>query len=283
MDNELIVKSIKDLCKKNNITANQLEIEAGFSQGLISRWLKTTPSLDKIIDIADYFHVSLDEVVGRNNDINDAFLKALCNQTENNMLVWESIKSNHDANINMYKSNEFYDEDVYHEINYFTKFNDGYIIIWCFCKYNHSLAPNNLSLYIQVDDESSTVYQNYSMEQLMPLWIKILKQLSDEAPDDIKAEDLKQQLINNNQVLNIEYTTNKYLAENNIKNFFETINTPEIKQLISVFSNPKMVQTMKTTQRLMCYFNNINANNDKTAKTSKKSVDEKNHDKRAGD
>ena len=65
MNNEKIVNSIKKLCKKHNITANQLECEVGLSQGLISRWLKTTPSLDKIINIADYFNVSLDEVIGR--------------------------------------------------------------------------------------------------------------------------------------------------------------------------------------------------------------------------
>ena len=34
MNNENIVKSIKNLCKENNITIGQLEKEVGLSQGL---------------------------------------------------------------------------------------------------------------------------------------------------------------------------------------------------------------------------------------------------------
>ena len=65
MDNELLVKSIREICKSNNITPSQLEAELGFGAGLISRWTKSSPSLDKIVDIADYFNVPLDKVVGR--------------------------------------------------------------------------------------------------------------------------------------------------------------------------------------------------------------------------
>ena len=64
MNNERMIETIRELCKKNNITPTKLEEELGFSQGLISRWKDKTPNIDRIIDIADYFHVSLDEVVG---------------------------------------------------------------------------------------------------------------------------------------------------------------------------------------------------------------------------
>lgn len=84
-----IVKSIKKLCVKNNINLSRLEKNVGLSQGLISKWKTTTPSLEKLIDIARYFSVSLDEVVGL-KDVDDVFLELLCNNTEANKLFWHS-------------------------------------------------------------------------------------------------------------------------------------------------------------------------------------------------
>ena len=201
MNNESVVNSIKNLCKEKEITIGQLEKEVGLSQGLVSKWMNTNPSLDKIIDIADYFHVTLDEVVGRNNSIDDEFLNALKTQTDNNALLWNSFMSEHNSNIiKPQKDNnglkKIFNEDKYDEISYFSKYRSGYITIYCFCQHNKSISPEELSLYIQADDNSSIVMQDYSLEQLMSLWIKVLKQLSNKAPDDIKAEDLKNNFIN---------------------------------------------------------------------------------------
>ena len=88
MDNNRIIDSIKKLCMQNNITITKLEEQLGMSQGLISRWAKSDPSLSKIVDIADYFHVSLDEVVGYHNVINDKFLEKLIQQTEDKTIQW---------------------------------------------------------------------------------------------------------------------------------------------------------------------------------------------------
>lgn len=51
---------IKELCKKNNISMNQLEKELGFGVGYISKLGNTTPNTKKIQLIADYFKVSVD-------------------------------------------------------------------------------------------------------------------------------------------------------------------------------------------------------------------------------
>ena len=92
MDNNIIVNSIKKLCKDKNITVSQLEKKIGLSQGLVSKWINTTPSLDKIVDIADYFHVSLDEVVGYKQD--DIFLNILHDLTNNRKIKWAIIDMN---------------------------------------------------------------------------------------------------------------------------------------------------------------------------------------------
>ena len=41
-------------------------------QSLISRWNKSDPSLSKIIDIANYFNISLDELTGYKNTIDSS-------------------------------------------------------------------------------------------------------------------------------------------------------------------------------------------------------------------
>ena len=51
---------IKDLCKKNGISMNQLEKTLGFGIGYISKLGNTTPNAKKIKQIADYFRVSVD-------------------------------------------------------------------------------------------------------------------------------------------------------------------------------------------------------------------------------
>lgn len=51
---------IQTLCKKNEISMNQLEQELGFGKGYISKLSKSTPNTTKIQHIADFFGVSVD-------------------------------------------------------------------------------------------------------------------------------------------------------------------------------------------------------------------------------
>ncbi len=61
----IIYSRIKELCADNNITINRLETEMGMSMGAISKWKHTvSPTIDKISRIANYFHVSIDYIVG---------------------------------------------------------------------------------------------------------------------------------------------------------------------------------------------------------------------------
>ena len=61
----VIFTRIKELCAENNITINKLESELGMSQYSIGRWKSSTsPTIDKISKIAEYFHVSIDYLVG---------------------------------------------------------------------------------------------------------------------------------------------------------------------------------------------------------------------------
>lgn len=56
---------IKNLCTDHNITIAQLERNLGFSEGSISKWKSSIPSINKLLTVANYFNVSLDFLAGR--------------------------------------------------------------------------------------------------------------------------------------------------------------------------------------------------------------------------
>lgn len=51
---------IKELCKENGISMNQLEKEIGVGSGYISKIGSSTPNMKNIQKIAEYFNVSTD-------------------------------------------------------------------------------------------------------------------------------------------------------------------------------------------------------------------------------
>lgn len=60
-----IVLKIKDLAEDRAMTLTELERKLDFGQGTIRRWDKSTPSADKLDQVATYFNVSTDYLLGR--------------------------------------------------------------------------------------------------------------------------------------------------------------------------------------------------------------------------
>lgn len=58
-------EQIKALCKARKITIKELEAAAGIGQRTIYRWDENSPSMDKVAAVADFFGVSIDQLVGR--------------------------------------------------------------------------------------------------------------------------------------------------------------------------------------------------------------------------
>ena len=56
----MLTERIKTLCLQRNITISELERILEFGNGTIHKWLKSQPSVDKVLKIAQYFGVSLD-------------------------------------------------------------------------------------------------------------------------------------------------------------------------------------------------------------------------------
>ena len=264
MNNEQIINSIKALCQKHSITITKLEETLGMSQGLISRWNKSDPSLSKIIDIANYFKVSLDEVTGYKNIINDKFISKLLLQTANEILTWH-IYDNDDNEPKRYfepldnynflcqeDANNYFNNHT--ELSYYTHIDNGYISIYCYYEYDDIKTPIDIKLFIQPTENASLILQDYTKEQLLPLWLKILYTLNEEAPDEIKAEELKNSFTSeeNNAIFSSTKSenTNTILKDPSLLKLLETFNTPEFQKLQQTFSSPEFQNAVQMANKI---------------------------------
>lgn len=64
----MIYENITVLCKARNISVRRLEQETGLGNGVIAGWKQKHPRVDKLLAVADYFGVTLDELVGESKE-----------------------------------------------------------------------------------------------------------------------------------------------------------------------------------------------------------------------
>lgn len=57
------VGRIRELCKERGTNFKQLEIALGFGNGAISRWGDSPPAVTKVKAVADFFGVTVDELL----------------------------------------------------------------------------------------------------------------------------------------------------------------------------------------------------------------------------
>lgn len=63
-----LYQRIKELCETRGINITKLENELGFGAASIGKWKNSiSPSVDKVVKVANYFNVSVDYLVGRTN------------------------------------------------------------------------------------------------------------------------------------------------------------------------------------------------------------------------
>lgn len=300
MDNELLVKTIRNLCKKHNITPSQLETELTFGAGLISRWTKSSPSLDKIIDIADYFHVTLDEVVGRNknnHDENYDFISTIIEQTKIKELQWEDIISstleeqgykiitNSDTRILGF--NNFPNR---RRETFVTKCNDGFLTLECWLVfYNNAISQYDFSFYIQPNVNIEYVYQECDQEQLLELYKSINTSINGKTPE-MEAVEFKKQFkykfVTDNYQRSLDKVSettqqmNELMNNEQLANYLATVNNSDIRKIIELYTDPKMMESLQNTQRFIQYLTRIkNYQNDKRmAKTFNEVLEEQSDD-----
>ncbi|MHC5227537.1 helix-turn-helix domain-containing protein [Enterococcus sp. LJL99] len=59
-----ILQRIKDLSNLKQVSLAEVERKAGLSSGSITKWDKSSPSVDKLESVAKYFNVSIDYLLG---------------------------------------------------------------------------------------------------------------------------------------------------------------------------------------------------------------------------
>src|SRR5690625_2862708 len=62
------LERIKDLCKERSITVPILEKRLEIPNNTIYQWKSRTPGIDRLEQVADYFNVSVDYLLGRTDD-----------------------------------------------------------------------------------------------------------------------------------------------------------------------------------------------------------------------
>ena len=65
----MLLEIIKDLCLKEGITITELERVLGFGNGTMHKWGKGGASTENVYKVAEYFGVSMDYLMGKENDL----------------------------------------------------------------------------------------------------------------------------------------------------------------------------------------------------------------------
>lgn len=70
-----LVDKIRTLANQHDMSLPQLEVELGLGNGTISRWKTSSPNTDKLLKIANFFHVSMDYLLEREDEITTSLSK----------------------------------------------------------------------------------------------------------------------------------------------------------------------------------------------------------------
>ncbi len=54
---------IKELCKRKGVSINKLEYDLGFAKGYVCKLNASSPSIENAKKIADYFGISIDDLI----------------------------------------------------------------------------------------------------------------------------------------------------------------------------------------------------------------------------
>lgn len=82
-----IYSRIRELASQHKISLAELERSLQFSNGIISTWKSSNPSIDKISKVANYFDVSTDYLLGNTDDSSQVSQKS----DDDSDLTWQDL------------------------------------------------------------------------------------------------------------------------------------------------------------------------------------------------
>lgn len=66
----MILKNISSLCKEKGISIAKLEKEVGLGNGTIGKWAESSPKVDTLKKVADFFGVTVDSLLVKHEEAN---------------------------------------------------------------------------------------------------------------------------------------------------------------------------------------------------------------------
>ena len=89
-----LVDKIRTLARQRDMSLPQIEQELGLGNGTISRWRNSSPNTEKLQKIADYFNVSMDYLLGREQYLthkDEKDISKILEQTKEQLLSQEGL------------------------------------------------------------------------------------------------------------------------------------------------------------------------------------------------
>lgn len=178
MDNKLLIENIRKLCQERKVSISQLERDLYMSPGLISRWAKNTPTLDRIMDIAEYFGVPLDAISPVNSTspksgktINQ-LLAYLYTQSTQSDLEWNVFDTNNPPHgLTFTHTHTHTPENFFNSDRFYCNINNGYFFFAVEYDNPHII----LSLYAMADRYSYPELICTDSDKLKNLYTYLIK------------------------------------------------------------------------------------------------------------
>lgn len=165
MQREKLVKNIKKICADKGVNIRDMELELGFSSGLISRWARMSPSLEKTIKVAEYLGVSLDALVsGRTEAGTNGFVERLCAKTAEGKLEWFLCG---DENPFSYPVGELKETSDAKSVCCYCRYREGFfLLVWAV---DGEETMEDICLYLLPDRQKKPVCYEIDGDELLPL------------------------------------------------------------------------------------------------------------------
>lgn len=86
---EYLHQRIKEECRKKEMNVSQLEKELHFGAGSIAKWSQSVPSIEKVVAVAEFFGMSVDELCGiKKTKEETKFVEKMIQKTMDGGLIW---------------------------------------------------------------------------------------------------------------------------------------------------------------------------------------------------
>lgn len=59
----MLYEKVATLCQNNNLTIAKLESECEMGNGTVRGWKNSSPSIENLKKVADYFNITVDELI----------------------------------------------------------------------------------------------------------------------------------------------------------------------------------------------------------------------------